>query len=107
MSNFSTWLIKKRSWEFENLQFTHSAIAYDVLLCVYHLHKHDQNLAMKDVYQSLPYSESQVRAVIRSLESQGLLNIGSGRDRRRKSFAVTPRLETLMAEYRALLKDCP
>jgi DNA-binding MarR family transcriptional regulator len=107
MNQFSTWLIEKRRWEFEQFQFSRSAIAYDVVLCLYNLHQKNQNFAMKDVYRSLPYSESQVRSVIRSLEKDGLLTLSSGRDRRRRVFSITSRLDDLMAEYRKLLKQCP
>ncbi len=107
MTDFSTWLIALRRWTTDAERFTDSAIVYDVLLHAYDLQMSRRNQSMKDLYRSVPHSESRVRSIIRLLESEGLIEIRTGADGRRRSFVCTPRLNGLMVEYRERLKACP
>ena len=93
-------LLMVREWEKLNLPTYNSVIGFDVILHIMASYGNDRTNNLKHLYRSVDYSESQIRAFIRRLESdQWIVLLENAADRRNRYIKPSQNLIAKFAEY--------
>ncbi|MFZ4533412.1 MAG: hypothetical protein ACOYOJ_16555 [Alsobacter sp.] len=93
-------LLMVRTWEKLNLPTYNSVIGFDVILYIMASYGNDRTNNLKSLYRSIDYSESQIRAFIRRLESDHwIVLVENAADRRNRYIKPSQSLIAKFAEY--------
>jgi len=93
-------LLMVRTWEKLNLPTYNSVIGFDVILQIMASYGSDRTNNLKHLYRSVDYSESQIRAFIRRLESdEWIVLVENAADRRNRYIKPSQNLLAKFAEY--------
>jgi hypothetical protein len=93
-----------RDWEDRFLPLSQSRIAFDLFILIAHSHETDKPLTLKELCNSLKYSERGIRYVLEQLIDGGWCEIvGHSKDRRFRLIVATDLLRTRLREYEQLV----
>lgn len=93
-----------RNWEDRFLPLSQSRIAFDLFILIAHSHETDKPLTLKELCNSLKYSERGIRYVLEQLIDGGWCEIvGHSKDRRFRLIVATDLLRTRLREYEQLV----
>jgi len=93
-----------RDWEDRFLPLSQSRIAFDLFILIAHSHETDKPLTLKELCNSLKYSERGIRYVLERLIDGGWCEIvGHSKDRRFRLIVATDLLRTRLREYEQLV----
>jgi DNA-binding MarR family transcriptional regulator len=97
---FSQCVRHIRTWEDAHLPLSQSRIAFDLFMLIGHSSQVEQPLTLKELFNSLKYSERGVRYVLEQFVDSGWCEIvGSEQDRRFRLVVATQRLIDKLIEY--------
>jgi len=97
---FSQCVRHIRTWEDAHLPLSQSRIAFDLFMLIGHSSQVEQPLTLKELFNSLKYSERGVRYVLEQFVDSGWCEIvGSEQDRRFRLVVATQRLMDKLIEY--------
>jgi len=97
---FSQCVRHIRTWEDAHLPLSQSRIAFDLFMLIGHSSQVEQPLTLKELFNSLKYSERGVRYVLEQFVDSGWCEIvGSEQDRRFRLVVATQRLVDKLIEY--------
>jgi hypothetical protein len=97
---FSQCVRHIRTWEDAHLPLSQSRIAFDLFMLIGHSSQVEQPLTLKELFNSLKYSERGVRYVLEQFVDSGWCEIvGSDQDRRFRLVVATQRLVDKLIEY--------
>jgi hypothetical protein len=89
-----------RKWEDDHLPLSQSRIAFDLFMLIGHSSQTEQPMTLKELFNSLRYSERGVRYVLEQFIDSGWCEIvGSEQDRRFRLVVATQRLVDKLTEY--------
>lgn len=101
---FSQCVRHIRTWEDAHLPLSQSRIAYDLFMLIAHSSQTQQPMTLKELFNSLNYSERGVRYVLDQFVDSGwCLVVGSEEDRRFRLVVATQRLTDKLSEYEQLV----
>ena len=91
-------LYELRLWERNNLPISKTIAGYHLLL---HMSKsilqENEEIRLKNIYHSLPFSEKTLRLLLRELEGDGWIEMPSkSKDPRYKEIIPTPKLDAIL-----------
>jgi DNA-binding MarR family transcriptional regulator len=93
-----------RNWEDRFLPLSQSRIAFDLFILIAHSHETGKPLTLKELCNSLNYSERGIRYVLEQLIDGGWCEIvGHNKDRRFRLIVATDLLRTRLREYEQLV----
>lgn len=100
INTYAEELLKLRSWAHDALPAYGSAAAVDMMLYVIANGRGDSGSRLKDLYLSLPHSESNLRRYLRLMEKDGWVTLRAADDDQRNHLvAPTERLLGAFEEY--------
>jgi hypothetical protein len=90
--NFSEILIQLMAWEKSNLPIEQSALALDLFLVIVHNTLRDRPLTLKQLFNSVDFSEAGIRKHLKRLLAEGWCSLeGSAKDKRLRLWTDTQR----------------
>lgn len=93
-------LYQLRTWERNNLPICRTNAGYHLFLCLSHSIVSDDNVRLKNIYHSLPFSEKTLRLLLRELESGGWIEMPSKSvDYRHKDILPTAKLNSILESW--------
>ena len=91
-----------RSWEDKHLPLSQSRIAFDLFVLIAHSAEVEQPMTLKELFNSLKYSERGIRYVLEQFIDGGWCEIaGHEKDKRFRRVVATDLLKTRLSEYQA------
>ena len=75
LNEFARELLKLRAWLHRSMPDYGSFVSHDLMLTVIANAGHRDGINLKQIYRSLPYSESNIRRYLRMLESDGWIDV--------------------------------
>ena len=100
--NFSRIVMQVRSWEDKHLPLSQSRIAFDLFVLIAHSAEVEQPMTLKELFNSLKYSERGIRYVLEQFIDGGWCEIaGHETDKRFRRVVATDLLRTKLREYEA------
>lgn len=103
-SLFPKFLRDMRAWETHNLPRSGSYIAFDLFVLIGHSAAIEQPLTLKELFNSLEYSERGVRYVLEQFVDGGWCEIvGNELDKRSRRVVATELLRTKLIDYEEYL----
>lgn len=101
---FSSCLIKIREWEKENLSLSQSRISFDLFILIAHSYEVQQPYTLKEIFNSLNYSQRGVRYVLDQMINQGwCLLAENDLDKRFKFVVGTDLMGSKLQEYKMMV----
>jgi len=101
--DFSKSVIAIRYWEEKNLPLSQSRIAFDLLLLIANCHYSDTKLTLKNLFNSLNYSERGVRYVLEQfIRNEWCEVVGSSIDKRSRNVVASKKLTSAFEAYQAI-----
>jgi DNA-binding MarR family transcriptional regulator len=98
--NFPRCVQHIRNWEDRHLPLSQSRIAFDLFVLIGHSHVAERPLTIKELLNSLKYSERGIRYVLDQFIDGGWCEIvGNQQDRRFRHVVATDLLRTKLREY--------
>lgn len=97
---FSQCVRQIRNWEDANLPLSQSRIAFDLFMLIGHSSQVSQPMTLKELFNSLKYSERGVRYVLEQFVDSGWCEIvGHEQDKRFRLVVATQLLVDKLAQY--------
>ncbi|PIT83103.1 hypothetical protein [Limnohabitans sp. 15K] len=97
---FSQCVRHIRTWEDAHLPLSQSRIAFDLFMLIAQSSQIEQPMTLKELFNSLKYSERGVRYVLDQFVDGGWCEIvGSEKDKRFRLVVASQRLTDKLAEY--------
>ena len=104
--DFSKSVIAIRYWEEKNLPISQSRIAFDLLLLIANCHYSETHLTLKNLFNSLNYSERGVRYVLEQFVGNGWCEVvGSSIDKRSRNVVASTKLTSAFEAYQAIFVE--
>jgi hypothetical protein len=101
---FSSCLIKIREWEEKNLPLSQSRISFDLFLLIACSYEGQQPYTLKEIFNSLNYSQRGVRYVLDQMINQGwCILIENDLDKRFKFVVGTDLMGSKLLEYKMMV----
>jgi DNA-binding MarR family transcriptional regulator len=98
--NFPRCVQHIRNWEDRHLPLSQSRIAFDLFVLIGHSHEAKQPMTIKELFNSLKYSERGIRYVLDQFVDGGWCEIvGHDEDKRFRLVVATDLLRTRLREY--------
>jgi hypothetical protein len=98
--HFPHCVISIRNWEDAHLPLSQSRIAFDLFMLIGHSAHDEQPLTLKQLFNSLKYSERGIRYVLDQFIDGGWCEVvGQTEDRRFRLIVATQRLTDKLREY--------
>ena len=100
IKTYAEELLRLRTWANDSLPAYGSSAAVDMMLYVIAHHRGASGSRLKDLYLSLPYSESNLRRYLRLMEKDGWVVLQADADDHRNHLvSPTPRLLAAFEDY--------
>ena len=97
---FSQCVRHIRTWEDAHLPLSQSRIAFDLFMLIGHSSQIEHHMTLKELFNSLKYSERGVRYVLEQFVDGGWCHIvGHEQDKRFRLVVASKRLTDKLAEY--------
>lgn len=97
---FSQCVRQIRTWEDAHLPLSQSRIAFDLFMLIGHSSQTEHHMTLKELFNSLKYSERGVRYVLEQFVDGGWCEIvGAEQDKRFRLVVATQRLVDKLTEY--------
>jgi hypothetical protein len=98
--NFSEKLIQLRAWEKSNLPIEQSALALDLFLVIVHNTLRDRPLTLKQLFNSVDFSEAGIRKHLKRLLAEGWCSLeGSAKDKRLRHVVAQAKMLAALDRY--------
>jgi DNA-binding MarR family transcriptional regulator len=93
-----------RNWEDSFLPLSQSRIAFDLFILIAHSHETEKPLTLKELCNSLKYSERGIRYVLKQLIDGGWCEVvGHSKDKRFRLIVATELLRSRLRDYEQLV----
>jgi DNA-binding MarR family transcriptional regulator len=104
--NFSEKLILLRAWEKSNLPIEQSALALDLFLVIAHNTLRDQPLTLKQLFNSVDFSEAGIRKHLKRLLAEGWCSLeGSAKDKRLRHVVAQAKMLAALDRYTEAMRN--
>jgi hypothetical protein len=104
--NFSQCVRHIRTWEDAHLPLSQSRIAFDLFMLIGHSSQVDRPMTLKELFNSIKYSERGVRYILEQFVDGGWCRIvGHDSDRRFRLVVATGLMITKLEEYQQHVID--
>lgn len=98
--NFLEKLIQLRAWEKSNLPIEQSALALDLFLVIAHNTLRDQPLTLKQLFNSVDFSEAGIRKHLKRFLAEGWCSLeGSAKDKRLRQVVAQAKMLAALDRY--------
>jgi predicted transcriptional regulator len=98
--NFSEILIQLMAWEKSNLPIEQSALALDLFLVIVHNTLRDRPLTLKQLFNSVDFSEAGIRKHLKRLLAEGWCSLeGSAKDKRLRHVVAQAKMLAALDRY--------
>jgi hypothetical protein len=92
------------AWEKINFPLVKTNAGYELLICISITAMKHEEIRLKNIYYSLPYSEKTLRLLLRDLENNGWIAIvGKAKDMRYREITLTKKFLNFLDSW--LLKN--